>query len=204
MEEHVSLSGTIDEKISTCLTAAGWYENRKVDITHVKAFYESVGIKLSAGAEAFLREFYGLAECWYFNKDGKCKDRNGNPSWVSPDFEFRLFPLRGASDDYYTAEASTAELTEEHRKAELFAKEPLVWIGEIGYYYTDNVYIGSTGKLYTAHDGNDTICCYDSLFEMLRQQFKHAAAKWDYVCMRQSYETENGNPSSQPLSPNQN
>ena len=188
MEKQIPLHGTTDDKIITCLTAAGWYENRKADITLVKAFYASVGINLSAGAERFLSEFYGLAECWFFNKDGRCKDRNGNLSWVSPDFEFRLFPLRGTSDDYYTAEASTPELTEEHRKAELFAKEPLVWIGEIGYYYPDNVYIGGTGKIYTAHDGSDAIRCYNSLFEMLRQHFNHAE-EWDSVCMRQSYET---------------
>ena len=185
MKEHISLNGTIDDKIITCLTAAGWYEKRKIDITHVKAFYESCGIKLSAGAEEFLSEYYGLAEYWYFNRDGKCKDRNGNPSWVSPDFEFCLFPLQGKSNDYYTAEASTAELMEEHHKAELFAKEPLVWIGEIGYYYTDNVYIDSTGKIYSAHGENDKFNCYDSLFELLRQHFNHAA-EWNYVCMRQS------------------
>ena len=68
MIKRVLLEGTPDEKIMTCLRVAGWYEGRSVDLTEVKAFYASGSIVLPAGAENFLREYYGLAGHWFFNE----------------------------------------------------------------------------------------------------------------------------------------
>ena len=173
MAECVSLAGTKEEKVMTCLRAAGWYEGRCVDITAVKDFYKAFGIELPAGAERLLREYYGLADSWYINHDGRNR---------SCDIEFTLYPTRNCSEEYYRQETETEESAEFLERAEKFAGEPLVWIGEIGYYYAANVYMGSSDRIYTTHDHNDKVNCYGSVPELLADEFAHAD-KWETVCV---------------------
>ena len=73
-------------------------------------------------------------------------------------------------------------MLEERKNVEQFAEEPVVYIGDIGYYYPAFVYIGVSGKIYTAHDYDEIIRCYKSVPEMLRYDFNHAE-EWHSVSM---------------------
>lgn len=184
VNERFPLTGTADEKIITCLRAAGWFEGRHVDLTEVKAFYESGGIILPEGAEAFLCEFYGIAEGWHMNSDGWTKSWDGHRVRKSADIDFELFPLHGLPNDEYFDKDFAEQYDEERHRAEAVAGEPLVWVGNIGYHYPAAVYLGSTDKIYTTHEYDDIVHCYNSVKEMLRYDFKHAA-QWHFVTMQQ-------------------
>ncbi len=173
MTKRVLLNGTNDEKIMTCLRAAGWYEGRSVDITEAAKFYTSNGITLSESAECFLREYYGIAGGWFFNEPEGAKLNR------SPDIEFMLYPKHDQWDKEYIDEDS-AEFIESVLS---FAKEPVVYVGDIGYYYPALVYIGVSGKIYTAHSFDDIIHCYDSVPELLGYDFCHAE-EWNSVSMK--------------------
>ena len=172
--ERIPLDGTKDEKVMTCLKAAGWYEGRCADITEVREFYRAFGIVLPAGAEKLLREYHGLADCWIMNDDGSNR---------SCDIEFTLYPTRICDEKYYRQESSAEESAEFRQRAERYAGEPLVWIGEIGYYYTSNVFMGSSDRIYTTPDYNDKVGCYSSIPELLADVFSHAD-KWHSVCVK--------------------
>ncbi|MDE6785141.1 MAG: SUKH-3 domain-containing protein [Ruminococcus sp.] len=182
MDERFPLNGTVDEKIMTCLRAAGWYEGRQVDLNGVKAFYASGGITLPAGAEAFLREYYGIAEGWHMNNDGWTKSWNGHHVRKCADIMIELYPRRGLPNDIYFYEDD--EDVKDQQRAEAFAGESLVYVGNIGYYYPAAVYLGSTNMIYTTHDYDEIVYCYDSLPEMLRYDFLHAD-EWHFVAMEQ-------------------
>ena len=177
MDKRFLLTGTVDETIMTCLRAAGWYEGRKVDLTEVKAFYASVGIILPVGAENFLHEYHGLAQGWYFNVPEEELLRR------APDISFELYPTYTSIDDEYFYPEFSAEDAEYLQRVESFAGESLVYVGNIGYYYPAAVYLGTTGKIYTTHDYDNIIHCYNSVPEMLIYDFG-AADKWHYVSMR--------------------
>lgn len=163
MSKRVLLNGTNDEKIMTCLRAAGWYEGRSTDITEITKFYTSNGITLTDSAKRFLQEFYGIAGNWYFNEPEGAKLNR------APDIEFMLYPKHDQWDKEYL-DADSVEFLE---NAESFAGESVIYVGDIGYYYPALVYIGVSEKIYTAHSFDDIIHCYDSVPEMLRYDFEH-------------------------------
>ena len=177
MIKRVLLEGTPDEKIMTCLRAAGWYEGRSVDLTEVKAFYASGSIVLPAGAENFLREYYGLAGHWFFNEpNDEIISRRG------PDIEFRLYSMHTVLDKQYFDPAFSSEDAEDLKTVEAVSGEPVVYVGNIGYYYSAAIYLGTSHKIYTTHDYDDIVHCYDSVPEMLRYDFYHAD-EWNSVSM---------------------
>ncbi|MCR5306098.1 MAG: SUKH-3 domain-containing protein [Oscillospiraceae bacterium] len=175
MIKRALLNGTTDGKIMTCLKTAGWYDGRNIDITEITSFYTSGGIALSDRAKQFLREYYGIAQHWYFN------ERDDSPLNRSADILFSLYPDTGESrcnEDYFDEEQ-----LEDRKTVEAFAGEPVVYIGDIGYYYPAFVYIGVSGKIYTAHDYDDIIRCYDSVPEMLVYDFQNHVEEWHSVSM---------------------
>ena len=181
MNGQFPLTGTTEEKIITCLKAAGWYKGRKIRpeiMEKVRAFYAMGGITLPAGAEKFLREFYGIAEGWYFNIP--VKEQHGRGA----DVEFRLFPDSGNSKDYYNEELAY-EYEPDLKTMSDFAGEPLVWIGDIGYYYPESIYMGSTRKIFSMRD-DGTLHTYTSLTELFRWDFDHHP-DWSFVTMRETY-----------------
>ena len=92
-----------------------------------------------------------------------------------------MYPDTGESrcnEDYFDEEQ-----LEDRKTVEAFAGEPVVYIGDIGYYYPAFVYIGVSGKIYTAHDYDDIIRCYDSVPEMLVYDFQNHAEEWYSVSM---------------------
>jgi len=69
LEEVTALYGNKREKAIQCLKKAGWYPHRITDIAVVEEFYQEMDIVLTESAKAVFREFYGLAQEWYFNED---------------------------------------------------------------------------------------------------------------------------------------
>ncbi len=187
MATIIPLTGSVRERIMTCLRAAGWYEGRQTDLTAVKAFYASGGITLPNGAEAFLREYYGIAEEWHL-KAACEKMTDACLIKCAPEIFFNLYPHRGIPeinrDYFYNDEEDLAD----QRAAEEAAGEPLVQVGSIGYYYPAAVYLGSTSKIYTTHDYDDLVHCYDSVPEMLEYDFMDARKEpreWNFAAMQQ-------------------
>lgn len=196
-QAKIPLTGTPEEKAMICLEKAGWYEGRNVDLSEVKAFYESGGITLPTGAENFLKEYSGLNDEWtlYEETDSGLQEAGR--------FIFKLYPLFDSSydnDRYFDDEDYPAPL---QYKVEAFAGNDLVYIGDIGYKYPAQVFLGDTGKIYTQISG--FIQCYDSLLDILlykcssvcdtrSEEFESAADlilknfkaadKWEYVAMR--------------------
>ncbi len=173
MTKRVLLNGTNDEKIMTCLRTAGWYEGRSIDISEIMEFYTANGVTLSESVKGFLQEYYGIATGWFFNEpEGASLNR-------APDIYFTLYPGNDRWDNEYMDEDSVEFLQD----VGAFAGEPVVYIGDIGNYYPGFVYIGVSGKIYTAHDYDDIIHCYDSVPEMLRYDFEHAE-EWKSVSIK--------------------
>ena len=113
MIKRALLNGTTDGKIMTCLKTAGWYDGRNIDITEITSFYTSGGIALSDRAKQFLREYYGIAQHWYFN------ERDDSPLNRSADILFSLYPDTGESrcnEDYFDEEQ-----LEDRKTVEAFA-----------------------------------------------------------------------------------
>ena len=176
MTEKTLLSGTPEERILTCLRAAGWHKGRRADLTKIREFYAAGGITLPAGAERFLREFHGLAGGWYFNIPVE------KQAGRAPDIEFRLFPDNSWGSKEYFNENYAKDYTEDLEKISGFAGEPLVWIGSIGYYYTDSIYMGTTSKIFALQD-DGKIRTYLSLADLFMWDFSHHP-NWEYVTMR--------------------
>lgn len=200
-QAKIPLTGTPEEKAMICLEKAGWYEGRNVDLSEVKAFYESGGITLPTGVENFLKEYYGLNDEWtlYEETDSGLQEAGR--------FIFKLYPMSYSpydNDRYFDDEDYPAPLQYE---VEAFAGNDLVYIGDIGYEHPAKVYLGETGKIYTQNFG--FIQCYDSLLDVLlyrcssicdtkfdtnSEKFKtaadlllsnfKAADNWEYVTMR--------------------
>ena len=145
MATIIPLTGSVKERIMTCLRAAGWYAGRQTDLTAVKAFYASGGITLPNGAEAFLREYYGIAENWHL-KATREKMTDSRLIGCAPEIEFLLYPHRGIPDinrEYFDRDEEDLTM---QRTAEEAAGEPLVQVGSIGYYYPAAVYLAAHPK----------------------------------------------------------
>ncbi|WP_295092535.1 SUKH-3 domain-containing protein [uncultured Ruminococcus sp.] len=177
MVRRVILNGTTDDKIITCLKAAGWYNGRCVDLTEVKAFYSSFGISIPEYAENFLKEYYGLLDNWYFNEAEDTLLKR------APDIEFYLYPTHDESVDEERFEQDFAEMFDSYlERIQLVSGESAFLVGNIGYYYPAMVFIAQSGKIYTAHNYDDLIHCYESVSEMLKYDFTHSD-EWISVSM---------------------
>lgn len=178
MVRRVILNGTTDDKIITCLKAAGWYKGRCVDLTEVKAFYASYGITIPEYAENFLKEYYGISDSWYFNEP---EDALLNHA---PIIEFSLYPTHDESVDEERFEQDFAEKFDSYlERVQFVSGEPAFLVGNIGYYYPAMVYIAQSGKIYTAHDYDDLIHCYESVPEMLKYDFIHSD-EWHSISIK--------------------
>lgn len=177
MSDRALLTGSSEERIKTCLEAAGWHKGRRVDMTGIRRFYASGGITLPAGAVRFLREYHGLTRSWYLNIP--LEKQAGR----APDIEFSVFPDGGWATESYFKPCYAEEYAEDLKTISDYAGEPLVWVASIGYYYSDSVYMGSTDKLFVLRD-DGVIRTYYSVTDMLMWDFDHHPG-WEYVTMRQ-------------------
>ena len=178
MARRFILNGSTEEKIITCLKAAGWYKGRCVDLTEVKAWYSTFGITLPEYAKNFLKEYYGLSDSWYINEP---EEESCNRA---PDIEFSLYPTNDEDVDEERFEQDFAEKFDNYLSiVQSFSGEQVFLVGHIGYYYPAMVFASQSGKIYTAHDYDDLVHCYESVPEMLKYDFVHSD-KWTSVCMQ--------------------
>lgn len=171
-EDRILLTGTPQEKARQALEKAGWYSGRSADISRVLTFYDSHNIKLSDAAIAFFREYYGIANAWYFGVK--------NLEWA-PDFEFNLFPCHDwkENDDRYFRDESKLK---DRQCVAAFAKENVVLVGEIGYYYPSFIYIGDSAKIYADLDSAPVILGYHTIIDYIAEQTEHR--EFDSVAVR--------------------
>jgi len=92
LNKMVRLEGTRQERVIEALEMAGWYSGRCVDISEVESFYKENGVELNDGARRFFREYHGLAEHWWIDRDSK-------PNQAA-DFEFSPMPNGDMPKDY--------------------------------------------------------------------------------------------------------
>lgn len=166
MSDKIILSGTPEERLYACLKGAGWYQGRRVELAPIREFYAKGGIVLPVGAERFLQEYHGLAREWYMNIPAEKQAGRG------ADIEFSVFPDGGWATKSYFEPCYAAEYADDLKTISDYAGEPLVWVASIGYYYSDSVYMGSTGKLFVLQD-DGKIRTYYSAADMLMWDFEH-------------------------------
>lgn len=167
LERHTKLSGTSEEKVTRCLEKAGWYKGRSVDITPSEEWYSQWDIVLPEAVKDIFREYYGLAEAWWFNDD------DGRDC----DFEICLFP--GVSGENYLSDIDSRGRFADQNMAEAAADEPLIFIGHAGYNYPDFLFASESGEIWTKEGKH-----YDSIFSVVMSHFKEHE-KWKTVKMKQ-------------------
>ncbi|MDE7293610.1 MAG: SUKH-3 domain-containing protein [Oscillospiraceae bacterium] len=169
LEEQTLLTGTPKEKVIQCLKKAGWYEGRKTDITEVESYYSGKGITLTESQKDIFREFYGLAEAWFFDKKGSIKNQ-------ACDFLFHIIP-----EDYYSGYYSYYDL----EKLEQEAGERPISIGEIGYHYPSSIFLSCNGRLWEITSYDDFIQSYDDMISLIKYTGVFDRHDWNSVRMRQ-------------------
>lgn len=151
----IELTGsTKRERIIQAMKCCGWYEGRCVDISLFEKHY---GDNLLPIARKFFQEFYGIEETFAVI-DGK------HESNICFNFTFELCTLTAQDECDFNDEISTIKNTYEN---------DINYIGQIGYYYEGNVWIGKSGKFYSIHEYEDTIRVFNSIWELL---------EWELSC----------------------
>lgn len=151
----IELTGsTKRERIIQAMKYSGWYEGRCVDISPFEKHY---GDNLLPTARKFFQEFYGIEETFAVI-DGK------HESNICFNFTFELCTLTAQDECDFNDEISTIKNTYEN---------DINYIGQIGYYYEGNVWIGKSGKFYSIHEYEDTIRVFNSIWELL---------EWELSC----------------------
>lgn len=181
LSDNTLLTGTREEKVIQCLKKAGWYQGRKNDIAEVESYYGSKGLTLTELQKDIFREFYGIAESWYFNYDGDLGRRG-------PDFEFYLMP--GNSPELYQTDDWENQIHEwydldyvrDMQELEQTAGERPVYIGQIGYYYPSYCYVAGSGRLWVLTETR-LIKPFDNMIDLITYHFDHEY--WSSVRMCQ-------------------
>lgn len=162
LTERTFLQGNKAERICQALKKSGWFYGRKVDISPVIDYYQNRNIALSAKAISFFQEYYGIAGKWYIEVI--------NLEYAA-DFEFQLFPYppeyRIDIRDFMYDDSNFLIESEEYKNVMDYAKESIVMVGEIGYYYPARVWIGDSGRIYGTHDYEDRVLKFDSIIQLI-------------------------------------
>lgn len=172
LEKSTALSGGREEKALQCLKKAGWHKKRCVDITEVEEWYARWGITLSEPVKDIFREYYGLAENWWFNAAEAEMKKRGS------DFEFFLFP--GRSGENYLSDIDSEGKFADQKTAENAAGEPLVFIGVAGCNYPDFLFASKKGVIWTAECKK-----YDDMLSVVSHHFGMRHNEWKNVRMKQ-------------------
>ena len=169
LNKHVPLEGTRPERIRKALEMAGWYSNRSVDISEVEEYYAKCGVALTEGARQFFREYSGLAEHWWI-------DRDSTPN-QGADFDFSLMP--GADylepKDFMFDDGDYTVPSEDFNSISQIAGEEFVFVGHIGYYYPARVWIGASGRIYATHEYDLVTHSFASVVELIEWELAKQA-----------------------------
>lgn len=183
LSDNTPLTGTREEKVIQCLKKSGWYSGRKNDIAGVENYYSARGITLTEPQKDIFREFYGIAESWYFNYDGDLGRRG-------PDFEFYLMPGNAPELFYIDDRLDPTDdlnydldLIRDMQELEQAAGEIPVFIGRIGYYYPSLLYVAGSGRLWVITESR-FIKPFDNMIDLVTYHFSHPEI-WSSVRMCQ-------------------
>ena len=177
LNKMVRLEGTRQERALKALEMAGWYYGRSADISEVEGYYQKNGVALNDGARSFFREYYGLAEHWWI-------DRDSQPNQAA-DFEFSLMP-NGDSlqpNDYMFDDRDYKLPSAHYLAVSQIANEHFVLVGSIGYYYPAEVWIGESGRIYSTHEYDMVVHFYDSIVDLIVWELKKQT--FDYITVQQ-------------------
>lgn len=175
---RIKLEGDIQSRIIRILKKSGWFSGRSVDISKVRSYYAEQGIELTEAAEAFFREYYGLAGDWYIETK--------NLKYAS-DVIFHLFP-DGDECDVLDRMFDDAEYTlgsEDYKAVREYADNSVILVGEVGYTASPlSVYIGKNGKFYCYEyiSGEYSVREYETIVQVIEAgcrglKFESAAVK---------------------------
>lgn len=177
LEERSYLCGNKNERIVQALRKAGWYDGRKAEISSVLTYYKKWNIELNEYVILFFEEYYGIAGRWYIEVE--------NLAW-GPDFEFLLFPYPENQKmeivDFMYDDSEYRMESEEYRAVKEYAKENIILVGEIGYYYPARVWIGNSGTFYCTHDYEEDCLKFDSVIALI--SYELSAHEFSSVAMR--------------------
>jgi len=172
----VRLEGSRKTRVIKALEMAGWYSGRIVDISEVENYYEKCGVELNEGARRFFREYCGLAEHWWI-------DRDSQPNQAA-DFEFAPMP----NDDFLEPRDVMFDDSDykmpsgDYVRIAQVANEGFVLVGSIGYYYPANVWIGESGRVYATHEYDMVVHSFDSVVDLIEWELSKQA--FDYVTVQ--------------------
>ena len=92
----------------------------------------------------------------------------------SPDFDFLLFPqlpeYRTNLKDFMYDDPDDSIESGRYSAAKACAGEPIVMVGEIGYYYPAQVWIADSGKLYCTHEYHEQVLAFDNVIELIQHE----------------------------------
>jgi hypothetical protein len=173
LNKKVKLEGSRRERIILALEMAGWYKDRSIDITESENYYKACGVELLESGQRFLREFRGLADKWYINTDYR-------PNY-GEDFVFSTEPHSShlTVKDHMYDDADYKVLSEKYINIQGVAKEAFVYVGEIGYYYPAEVWIGESGRIYATHEYDNNIHTFESVFDLIEWEL----SKYTFDCI---------------------
>ena len=176
LNTKVRLEGSRQERVVKALEIAGWYSGRSVDISEVEDYYEKCGVELNEGARRFFREYFGLAEHWWIDRDSK-------PNQAA-DFEFSPMPSGDCLQpkDYMFDDRDYELPSENYITVSQIANEHFVLAASIGYYYPAEVWIGESGMIYSTHEYDMAVHSYDSVVDLIVWELSKQA--FDYVTIQ--------------------
>ena len=162
----ITLTGTLKERLDQAIRLS----NREVsteEIEHFRYIYDKAGIRLLPSAVEFYRQYGGVFRKHYlvlnkpeYNREvylGFFADYS-NPKYKDPDRE-ALSRLEDIMLDYDLARD--------------YAKEEVCPVGEIGFYYPAEVFVGENGLLYCVYDFQDEIETFNNPAEILESYLKN-------------------------------
>lgn len=171
MEEKISR-----DKIIKFFRRAGWYENRKVDISKLERYYQECSYPMFESTKKFFQEFYKLKP-HVFNSnslnDDYCiylQEIDFNYDFVhflNQDYKFKI----DNSLKHYKMNIEEIEIIDngfKYHSDEITTNEPIQYIGNIGFVDFQmgelaETFIGESGKIYHIY----TCKVYDNLFDMV-------------------------------------
>ncbi|WP_315078595.1 SUKH-3 domain-containing protein [uncultured Clostridium sp.] len=146
------------------LEKAGWYENRKNDISQFAKSCKENNINLFKSAKEFLEEFSDLKRGVSFYVMDDKKNILSKKS-----FSFLFFTNRLCIDKNFR-EIVYPISDKENEWAKLISRctdEDYICVGDSGIYYQAKIFMGISGKLYCLHDYDDDVLIFNNFLEFM-------------------------------------
>ncbi|GKX66345.1 SUKH-3 domain-containing protein [Inconstantimicrobium mannanitabidum] len=147
------------EQMTLLLKKAGWYPNRKINISNFERQCIENGIELFDSAQKFLEQFTGLDKTVYFKSYHPVKEIG--------------LSLHDYSFYFISSPTEEIDFVDDYKAILDFANEDCFYLGESGYHYPAVVAIGRSGKLYFKHDYSEDVWVFNDLIESMERELGH-------------------------------